>query len=351
MIQSLRLQNYRSYSDASFEFEPGVNIIVGPNASGKTNLLEAVLLLSGLRSYRAKDAELVRIDSEWGRLDAQINSEQRTIKLQAELSESIKRTLIIGDKVIKRARLEHVVPTVLFEPNNLLLLYATPSYRRDFIDALLEQTLPNFRRIRNYYKRALAQRNALLKQPSPTPDQLFVWNVRLSELGGVIVKARNELIDFFNTRLSELYSEIAHQPSRVTMKYQSTPHLEDDYSTVLLRQLEKSAARDSQTGFTSHGPHRDDIAFALNAQTAGATASRGETRTLLLAIKIAELERLEAIRGTKPILLLDDVFSELDAARRRFLVEYLEKTQTIITTTDADAVINYFTKNHNLIAL
>jgi DNA replication and repair protein RecF len=345
MITSLRLQNFRSYTDESFEFEPGVNIVVGPNASGKTNLLEAVLVLTRGSSYRARDAELIKKTKKWARLDGFFDNQNRVVKLQAQDGRPDK-SYLIDNKVYKRLRLEQTVPVVFFEPNHLQLVTRGPEGRRDYFDDLLERSQPGFKSLAANYRRTLAQRNALLKHgQSRASSQLFAWNIRLSELGGKIAEARFGLISSINKTIGRNYSEIAGRKTRAKLDYQS--HFPADrYSTKLLSKLETASDRDFQLGFTAYGPHREDIAFHLNNQLLNQTASRGETRSLMLALKIYELGLLEKVYGQKPLLLLDDVFSELDGARRRALVSHLNKHQTIITTTDADAVVEYFSRGN-----
>ncbi len=346
MISSIRLQNFRSYGDESFEFEPGVNIVVGPNASGKTNLLEAVLVLARGGSYRAKDLELVQFDKPWARLDGDFGGHGRAVKLEPP-----NKTFLIDDKPYKRLGLERTVPLVLFEPNHLQLMIRGPERRRDYFDDLLERSQPAFKSLSGSYKRTLAQRNALLKHSRrQAGQQLFAWNIRLSELGSQIAAARQNLTDEINNEIAKTYSQIAKHKSSVELKYDSQ-FPGGNYASRLLHKLETSLERDTERGFTGSGPHREDFVFYLDGQPADVTASRGETRSLLLALKIYELGLIEKTRGQKPIFLLDDVFSELDGSRRRALVARLKKHQTIITTTDADSVLEYFSETHHLIPL
>jgi DNA replication and repair protein RecF len=350
MIQSIRLQNFRSYGDESFEFEEGVNIIVGPNGSGKTNLLEAILVISSGNSYRARDFELIQFGKPWARLDGQFEKHKRIAKIILQ-EETLKKSFELDDKVFKRLSLDKTVPVVLFEPNHLQLVTRGPSRRRDYFDDILQRTIPGFKTLDGRYRRTLAQRNSLLKQNrARASEQLFAWDVRLSQLGAQIVQARLQLIEGINESISKVYSAIAGQKSKVGLSYQ-TPINTANYSSQLLSKLEASAEADFARGFTGHGPHREDIAIYLNGQPVGVTASRGEMRSLLLALKIFELRTLEKVRGQKPIFLLDDVFSELDGARRKHLVSHLKGYQTIITTTDAEAVMEYFASKHKLVAL
>lgn len=348
MIYTLRLQHFRSYSDESFEIEPGVNIIVGPNASGKTNLLESILLLCRGSSYRAKDVELVQHDAPWARIDALTDTEQRTIKFHAEPGGVVRKEFVINEQSLRRLSHQKTWPVVLFEPNHLQLLTGSPEPRREYLDQLLDHLHPGFSTTRRQYKRALAQRNALLKGETRGLNQLFAWNVRLSTLGGQIAEQRLQLVSEFNTQIAGAYSQIANHDFLVQFKYIGTCPAEN-YGTQLLHKLEKSAEIDQKRGFTAYGPHRDDWMIELDGHAAEQTASRGETRTLLLALKVLELQLIEKVRNKKPILLLDDVFSELDGARRMALTETLKTHQTFITTTDADVVVQHFLDQCNIL--
>lgn len=320
--------------------------MVGPNASGKTNLLEAVLVLARGSSYRAKDAELVKFNKPWARLDGFFEKHTRTIKLEPPT-----KTFIIDDKPYKRLSLDKTLPVVYFEPNHLQLMIRGPEQRRDYFDDLLERSQPTYRSLLNSYKRTLAQRNALLKHGRrQASQQLFVWNIRLSEQGSQIALARHSLVNDINKGLSKVYSAITHKKSKLKVEYDNQFPV-DNYASRLLHKLESATETDFERGFTAYGPHREDFIFYLNNQIAAQTASRGETRSSLLALKIYELSMIEKVRGQKPIFLLDDVFSELDGSRRRALVESLKDYQTIITTTDAESVLEYFSETHNLIPL
>jgi DNA replication and repair protein RecF len=349
MITNIRLQNFRSYKDASFEFDDGVNVIVGPNASGKTNLLEAILMVAQGRSYRAKDAELIRTKKPWARIDADIVSKHRVIKLE-HTEQVVKKTFELDDLIFTRLSTNRQLPVVLFEPNQLQLITTSPEQRRNFIDNLLEQINPEFARTKRQYLRTLAQRNSLLKNDDKTTqNQLFVWDIRLSQLGGEIVAWRQDLISIFNQDASKTYSAIADQKHQLTLAYSSKIST-TNYASSLLKKLEHDAQLDRLRGFTGSGPHRDDVQILIDKQPIQNSASRGETRTLLLALKIKEAQILEEKRGAKPLLLLDDVFGELDGRRRHMLTDFLRAYQVFITTTDADLIVKNFTKTAKVIA-
>lgn len=351
MVEDIRLQYFRSYIDESFEFEPGVNIIVGPNAAGKTNLLEAVQIICLGDSYRASDTSLIRKDQSWSRLDSHTVFGPRVVKFElSSVAGRVQKTFTLGGKNLTRLSYDKTIPVVLFEPGHLLLLTGTKELRRNFIDDLLEQTISGFALLRRQYKRALAQRNALLKRGPNQVAQLFAWNVRLGELGGKIAGDRIRLIEELNQNLHNLYSELAGTKNSVTIHYESACDT-NNYGSHLLKKLEAVESLDYQRGFTAYGPHRDDFVINLNQNLATSVASRGEIRTLLLGLKLMELQIIEKVRSKKPILLLDDVFSELDGARRRALTEFLKDHQTFITTTDADIVIQHFIGRANIIPL
>jgi DNA replication and repair protein RecF len=350
-ITSLRLQYFRSYRDASFEFGDGVNIIVGPNASGKTNLLEAILVTCKGGSFRAKDTELMAMGAPWARLDGSDNTSQRTVKLLCQESGLVKKEFVIHDQKLSRLSMQKTIPVVLFEPNHLLLLHGSPDQRREYLDNLLEQTTPGYAMLRRNYRRALAQRNALLKRGDVAKNQLFAWNIKLSQLGSQVVVARQNLITELNQQIDDIYHAIVpNEPARVSLRYQATCDIEQ-YASSLLQTLERRQDTDIERGFTSVGPHREDMIVEFDGRQASDVASRGEVRTILLVLKIIELQLIEQARETKPILLLDDVFSELDGARRKALTEAIKGYQTFITTTDADVVVHHFMESCTIIPL
>lgn len=349
MITDLRLQGFRSYLDASFEFDPGVNIIVGANASGKTNLLEALLVVARGSSFRAKDSELINFSAPWARLDT--DSPDRTVKLIRGGGGAIRKEYEISGHKLLRLNLARQLPLVLFEPNHLLLLEGSPERRRDYLDGLLAGLVAGYGQQLRNYKRVLAQRNTLLKHSSAAHQELFAWNVRLSETGGLVAAERSRLLLQISDRLDLTYQSLSGKTTpQVGINYVSDCQL-DDYTSSLLRQLEKRQAIDIERGFTTVGPHRDDIAISFDGRPASEVASRGEARTTLLALKIIELRLVEEARGQKPMLLLDDVFSELDGARRKALTEIISGYQTFITTTDADIVVHHFLDSCTVIAI
>ena len=273
---------------------------------------------------------------------------QRTVKLMAEPKPD--KTFEIDGKIYKRLNHTHSLPVVLFEPNHLLLLSGGPERRRDYLDDLLEQTQPGYGSVRRQYRRALAQRNALLKHHSQAAkSQIFPWDLRLSELAGQIVRARTGLVEDLRRQIGPVYKEISNSKTSVDLIYETTWPAEN-YQSHLLKKLEASLVTDATRGFTGAGPHREDLSVLFNGHPAQEIASRGEARTAVLALKIIELKIIQDARdGQPPLLLLDDVFSELDGKRRHALTDHLASYQTFITTTDADAVVDHFTSKAQII--
>lgn len=348
MIRTIRLQHFRSYTDDSFVFGPSVNIILGPNGSGKTNLLESLLVVARGSSYRVQDYDLLQFEADWMRLDALIgDTDKRTIKVVNQPLSS--KTYEINDKPYRRLMPQHMLPIVLFEPNHLLLLHGAPEQRRAYLDDILEYINPKFRTFRRNYRRALSQRNSLLKRLSPPSlAELFPWNLRLSELGAVIARARAELVHDIAPGFTELYHQLSNDKTAVTVTYVPQFSLEN-YETALMQKLEANIAKDIVRGFTAYGPHREDMVVFFAGNPAAEVASRGETRTAVLAFKILELETIRQKMDTTPLLLLDDVFSELDLKRRQALTVRLQAYQTFLTTTDADVILHGNFAGHTVI--
>ena len=336
-ITRITLNSFRSYGDQSFTLDPGVTLIIGPNGSGKTNILEALYVMATTRSFRAKDEALVRQGSDVLSIEASSPETEYRFAYQ-KLPTIAKKVTHNG---VKKSLRSHIgtVPVVLFEPGDLQLLAGPPSARRAYIDTILCQTDPEYLQALNEYKRALKQRNALLRGHDYVPvDILFAWNVQLTGPAIIIRTKRQEFIAYLQTKLPSLYAAIAGKSHELTITYQPNPDNVFANEAELLAQLEASAQRDSMAGFTTTGPHRDDLLVMFDGHPIDARASRGEHRSVVLALKLAELEYQNEFARSRPLFMLDDVFSELDSYRRGFLLEAIGDYQTIVTTTEADTV-------------
>ena len=334
-ITTLHVKHIRSHREYSIDFSPEVTIITGANGSGKTSLLEAVYISLQGTSFRGGDGDLLQKDSPWWKIDVILNDQQtRTIKYEPEKTPSRKQ-FIIDSKTTARipAKLKH--PVVLFDPDDLRLLHGSPTRRRQFIDRFISQLNPLYGPSLRKYERAMKQRNNLLKSAYISDDQLFAWNIALAEHGAYIIEQRIAFIEQINQNLSGLYQDIAGTHDEVSIHYSHT--FVGDIKQKLLNELHAHAERDRYLGNTSVGPHRHDVIFQINTSPALSTASRGEARTIVLALKFLEVEIIEKLTGKQPIILLDDVFSELDATRQKLLTSQLKGHQIIITSATSHA--------------
>jgi len=349
VVKKLSIENIRSHDKFNIKLSPTVTVIVGGNGSGKTSIIEAIYIALQGTSFRGSDNDVLRYDSPWWRIDIEFdNFINRTITFDPGLL-SARKKIVIGEKTAYRMPSKHKHPVVLFDPDDLRLLHGSPSRRRTFIDRFISQLDPAYQNALRKYERALKQRNNLLKKPKVSRDELFVWDIALSEYGTYIIEKRIAFIERINSKLNEQYNSIAMSHNIATVHYSNT--YIGDTKQKLLNDLHAHLERDKALGFTSSGPHRHDVMFKFNNYAALDVASRGEVRTIVLAIKFMEVEIIEQITNMKPIVLLDDVFSELDGSRRKAITNYLKDYQTIITTTDADVVIGKFKRSATLIRL
>ena len=335
MISDIRLQQYRSYKDATFKLSPGVNVVVGPNASGKTNLLESLFVVGRGRSYRATDQELIMHGELWSRIDFSYSGDRLSLKLNL-LGTPVKQ-FVVNDKALSRFGDAARVPVILFEPNHLNLLFGPPEDRRRYLDDILEQIESPFCKLKKDYEKVLRQRNSLLKRGLVRKDEIFPWDVRLGHLGGLIVASRLKLINELNKDIEQVYEAIASRRAVIDLSYK-TKFKVDQYESQLLKKLEQSFELDVLRGFTASGPHRDDLDVTINGKSITAVASRGETRTIMIGLKTLEAEIVSRNLENNPIILLDDVFGELDKNRTKRLMSSLGRYQSVITTTDFDYV-------------
>jgi DNA replication and repair protein RecF len=347
VINKLQLTNFRSYQDASFDLSPGLTLVVGPNASGKTNLLEALFVLASTKSFRTRDLELIHHGQDHFRLVADLPDMQAALSFGMIEGRQTKQIAYDG---VKKTLVAHVgrLQMTLFEPSDMELVTGAPERRRRYLDYLLCQTDRAYLKTLSQYRRVLRQRNSLLSSfdAERVRAEIFTWDLKLAELAADIYTRRVALLAYLDGKATELYAGISGSAVPITFVYQPSAAA-DDYLGDFLHQLTRRLPTDLAAGFTTIGPHREDFKVRFKNNDISAVASRGETRTVVLVLKLAELDYAEAQTGVKPVLLLDDVFSELDVSRRQHLMSHVAGHQTIITTTEADAVdglaLNYHT--------
>ena len=338
VVKKLSVQNIRSHDNFVIELSPTVTVITGNNGSGKTSLIEALFVSLQGKSFKGSDADMLRYETPWWRIDIEFDDYiKRTVTFNPELSTGRKK-FTIDDKINYRLPIKSKYPVVLFEPDDLRLLHGSPTRRRQFIDNFISQLDPFYSQSLHKYDRALKQRNNLLKKQFTSKDELFVWNIALSEYGANIIEKRIAFIEKINSQLNNAYNTIAKSDDIVMAHYSHT--YIGDIKQKLINDLHSHMERDLLNGFTSTGPHRHDVIFQFNNKPALGVASRGEVRSIVLALKFLEVNIIEQITNLKPIILLDDVFSELDKNRQQQLLT--SQNQTIITSTHLDVLSKYY---------
>jgi DNA replication and repair protein recF len=331
ILKTLRVQNFRTHSDFILEIGEKSTLISGANGSGKTSLLEAIYFALQGTSFRSSDKEILRNDgSSWFRIDLKDSRDSlRTIIFNNAVQKSKKQFLVDGNK---KARLSANlrIPVVLFEPDDLQLLSGSPTRRRNFLDYFLSQIFPSFQLALTRYNKALKQRNNLLKRDNVSKDELFPWNLMLAEYGAEIISKRQDFLELLNSKIEEVYFEISGVKDEIKIDYLGEKVSKNEILAILSENIE----RDKILGYTNFGPHKHDIQFIFNKKPAQNVASRGENRSLVLALKFIETDILSDLTSKRPIVLLDDVFSELDDDRQKLLTKHFSKYQTIITSTN-----------------
>lgn len=327
-ISELQLRQFRNYRDTTYTLQPDVTVIVGPNGSGKTNILEALYVVATGKSFRDSDEHLAKHGEHEWKVTATVDDASREVRYQRG-----EKSITINDRSHKRMGRTTALPVVLFEPDHLMLIHGSPSGRRKYLDQFIMQYTPGYAATLRRYERVVAQRNRLLKRPQLDQDELFVWDVSLVELAQKITTQRLQCLNRWNETLTAEYQRIAQRPETIQVAYSIRES--DQYAHTILQQLKAAFHHDQLTGSTSVGPHRDDYTFYLDKRDMATVASRGEIRTLLLSLKYIEADLLLAVYGATPLLLFDDVFSELDEHRQQQLLTTHKDNQIIITTTHA----------------
>ncbi len=336
-VSGIKLHNFRSYELYEATFSERGTVIVGPNGTGKTNLLEAVYVALRGNSFRGSLADCMRHDHDQTTILLDMPAQTRRTQLLRD-GQRISKTFTINDHKSKMLTAKHRLPVVLFEPNELRLISSSPTRRREFLDGLIARVDNEYDRALRAFHRTLLQRNELLKKHAENQsiwrDHLFAWDIKFVQLASLIAASRAAFLYTHEARLGNIYSSLAGKQTDFRVEYLPSVTM-DNYEQLLLDRLQRSRDHEVMTGHTSCGPQREDFLISLHNQPAIKVASRGEMRTIMLAFKLLELELQTSKHQTEPIILMDDVFSELDATREKLLQETIEKHQFIVTTTDA----------------
>ncbi len=339
-IKSLSLQNFRNYKEQHLTFDSGTNIFCGGNAQGKTNLLEALYLFSMGKSFRTQqDADLIRFDEPYTKMVLTFSDQYREQKIEIIILRDRKKQIKINGVTISRlSELIGHLHVVLFYPEELGLVKEGPFIRRRFLDVALSQVKPSYYHTLGRYHRVLEQRNKLIKKIRVTGDKslydtMFIWNEKLATLGMEIIDARKE----FMTRL-EAQAKKAHfdaSGEELSLVYKTRFETKEEF----LEKLETSLERELEQGCSLYGPHRDDFDIFINGKEAKVFCSQGQQRTAVLSLKLAQADLLFSEYGEYPVMLLDDIMSELDASRRAYLAGKIPDKQVFITCTEIDGTL------------
>ena len=348
-IKSIALKNYRNYEHMKINFDDKLNIIIGDNAQGKTNLLEAVYVSGFGKSFRTtKDSELVRFGEKVAHVKVEVERDNGYLeKIEFRINNQSKKEFHInGVTITKISELLGTLNIILFYPDDLRLIKDSPIERRKFINRELSHISRVYCSDIIEYNKILFQRNELLKKIIAKPDfkdMLEIWDEQLADKGARIVLRRKKFVEDLNTVSQRIHYSVTKNYEKLTVDYLTSIKNLESYDTIkdnLLLLLKKNIDMDIRRGFTSVGPHRDDIEIKINDINIKIYGSQGQQRTAALSLKLSEIEIIKNDVGEYPILLLDDVMSELDVFRQKDLIYALNDVQTIITTTDVKNLLD-----------
>ena len=336
-IDRLELTNFRNHKRLRLNFDGGPVLISGPNGSGKSNVLEAMHLLSTTKSMRTGyDCEMISHDENFARVDGQteVDGDQTSLEMQIIRSDIYENTSVKKVKINKVTKslqkFAGTLNSVLFTPPDLELFSGTPTHRRRYIDSVIFQTDLPYKRAHSQYTKAVRQRNKLLEQIRESgkgKDLISLWDEKIVETGGVLQKKRDELFSHINEKLLTHVRELSDEKISHLVSYKK--------SIVSMERIEQYKEREVAAKTTLIGPHRDDFIVLLDGLDIAFFGSRGQQRAMLLALKLCEIDFIQEKTGHRPILLLDDIFSELDERHRKAIFGIVDKQQTIITSADS----------------
>ena len=337
-VKKLEIQNFRNISNLNLEFDDEINVICGENAQGKTNIIEALWLFSGAKSFRnSKDNELIKFNEKRAKIYTEF--EMFGVENQAQIIFDDKKTAFLNDKKLPASSsLAGKYIAVVFSPLDLTLVTDGPDKRRRFIDTAIGQLYPNYIEILRNYSRAVMQRNKIIKDyryDKTVSIMLDVFEAEIVDMGNKIIEYRKRYINILNKYVSKIYNGISSGKEQVEIFYVSKCD-----ENLSVQKLVDSREIDMFTSTTSVGPHRDDINFKINDISARSFGSQGQKRSIALAIKLAGAEVIKEISGEYPICLLDDVMSELDESRQNYILNHIRNWQSFITCCDTSNIKN-----------
>ena len=340
-IKNIELINFRNYEHLKTDFDRNVNLILGRNAQGKTNLLEGIYLTSIGRSFRtSRDSEMVRFGESQAKVkieaEKEITGTSIDITLKKDAKKAVKKD---GVNVKKTSELLENILIVIFSPEDLKIVKDEPEKRRKFIDRELCQIQPLYYNSLSNYKKTLAQRNTYLKEENPENSILDLWDVQLAKYGADIIRIREKFIKKISQFSGKIHGSITNGKENLFLEYNPNIQFIDNSQELegfFYDEIKKAFKNDLRQRTTTKGPHKDDISFYVNGVNMRSFGSQGQQRTCALSLKLAELNLIREETGEEAILLLDDVMSELDVERQEYLIKTLKNNQIFITTADID---------------
>ena len=356
-VNSVKIKNFRNIADLTFTADNGVNVIYGENAQGKSNILESIWLFTGCKSFRgAKDNELIKFNEDFAKINLEFSDNSRKKKSEIIIAEKKKAASLNGVSLRSTAELIGSFYAVIFSPVHLSLIKDGPAARRKFLDTALCQLKPSYAEHLAGYKRALVQRNALLKDlhlNSELYDMLDTWDDQLARYSACVIKERIQYIDLLFEYSKNIYSGISENKECFSVFY-SRNELNKDNSVkdIYLNEidnLKNSRKEDIISKTTTVGPHRDDLEILINNVSARSFGSQGQQRSCALALKLGESEIIKKITGETPVALLDDVMSELDEKRQDYVLNHINDRQVFLTCCDPSQVLRLCGGNSFLI--
>lgn len=333
-VLKIELNRFRNYKEQSIAFDDGVNIFFGNNGEGKTNILEAIYMLSLGRSFRTnKEKEMIALDSDTAYVRALVESGGREYKIEYRIDSKSKKAIKInGIPISKITELLGIINVVIFSPEDLSLVKDGPKERRNFIDRELSQLRPKYYILLNSYYKTLIQRNNLLKGKEVDPVLLDVYDEQLASHGVQIMKYRQDFINKIGQIAMDNHEKISSRKEELKVRYDTS--VQSSTQEAYLSELKNSREKDLQRRTTTVGIHRDDLDIQINDIDLRSFGSQGQKRSAAISLKFSEIKLVHEIRGEYPIVLLDDIFSELDKERQFMLLDSIKHTQTFVTTAE-----------------
>ena len=341
IVESIELQNYRNYEKLHMDFSDGTNLLYGDNAQGKTNLLEAIYVCSTTKSHRgSKDKEIIRFQQEESHIKLLVKKRDVPYRIDMHLKKNkTKGVAINGSPIRKASELFGIVNVVFFSPEDLNIIKNGPSERRRFLDLELCQLNKLYVHALIQYNRVITQRNKLLKDLVFHPEYeetLDIWDEQMIQYGSQVIQFRQEFIEQLNNIILSIHKQLSGEEETLELFYEANTSIDQ-----LKNSLAKSRESDLRQKTTGVGPHRDDISFMVNGIDIRKFGSQGQQRTAALSLKLAEIELVKHLVNDYPILLLDDVLSELDGNRQKHLLSGINHIQTMITCTGLEDFLNH----------